>query len=120
MIVLAKKIDGNSSGPLPVLDIDVRRNAFGRQVDSFETDLDAPVIGPPLFRAIFIRAPLIESIGPNVEVMSRLPGGEIVACREGNILCTSFHPELTLDLRFHNYFLNLNQSSISIDTASVR
>ena len=120
MIVLAKRIDGNNRGPLAVIDIEVKRNAFGRQVDSFEMDLDVPVIGPPLFHAIFIRAPVIERVGANVEIIAKLPGDEIVACREGNIVCTSFHPELTSDLRFHDYFLNLNQDSISIDTASVR
>ena len=85
----------------------MRRNAFGRQVDSFEADLAVSVLGNEPFHAIFIRAPLIEKSGPQVEVLARLPDDTIVAAREGNIVVSAFHPELTTDLRFHDYFLKL-------------
>ncbi len=92
-----------------LMDITVERNAFGRQVDSFETDLDVPELDMGLipFHAVFIRAPLIESVGPQVEVLARLPDGRIVAARQDHLLATSFHPELTPDDRFHRYFLRL-------------
>jgi 5'-phosphate synthase pdxT subunit len=99
---------------LNVMDIIVERNAFGRQVDSFETELSIPALEDPdrPYRAIFIRAPIIKRVGEGVEVIARLPkeqeGGErIVAAREGHLLATSFHPELTGDDRFHRYFLGL-------------
>ena len=91
------------------MDIRVRRNAFGRQLDSFEADLEVPVLGSEPFHAVFIRAPLIESVGPEVEVLSRLDDGTIVAARQGRLLATSFHPELTKDARFHQYFLDLGR-----------
>ena len=100
---------------LGLMDIRVERNAFGRQVDSFETDLSIPALADPEqpYPAVFIRAPLIESAGPGVEVLARLPAndgeGMIVAAREAQYLATSFHPELTGDLRFHRYFLDLVQ-----------
>ena len=99
---------------LNVMDITVERNAFGRQVDSFETELSIPALEDPdrPYRAIFIRAPIIESVGEGVEVIARLPKdreGEnrIVAAQQGHLLATSFHPELTGDDRFHRYFLGL-------------
>lgn len=101
---------------LGLMDITVQRNAFGRQVESFEADLDVPALGvngngrAHAFHAIFIRAPLIESVGPGVEVLAQVdrPGGPaIVAARQGRWLATSFHPELTRDGRFHKYFLEL-------------
>lgn len=95
---------------LGLMDIRVRRNAFGRQVESFEIDLDVPEIATAEsshpFHGVFIRAPLIESVGPDVQVLARLPDGRIVAARHGNLLATSFHPELTGDDRFHRYFLS--------------
>ncbi len=100
---------------LGLMDIQVERNAFGRQVDSFEIDLSVPGLERPEqpFPAVFIRAPLIESAGPGVTVLARLPddkgGGKIVAAQEGNLLATSFHPELTGDDRFHRYFLGMIQ-----------
>ena len=98
---------------LELMDITIRRNAFGRQVDSFEVLLQAPALsglddgreGP--FPAVFIRAPLIERVGAGVEVVARLQDGTIVAARQGRWLATSFHPELTGDDRFHRYFLRL-------------
>ena len=95
---------------LGLMDIVVRRNAFGRQVDSFETDLEIPALGGGPFHAIFIRAPLIERVGQAVEVLARLDDGTVVAARQGNLLVTAFHPELTDDDRFHRYFAALSDS----------
>ena len=105
MIFLAK--DAGRAQPLiGVMDVHVERNAFGRQVDSFEVDLDVPALEPRApFHAVFIRAPLIDSVGKGVEVLAKLEDGTIVAARQGNLLATSFHPELTRDARFHRYFL---------------
>ena len=97
---------------LGLMDIVIARNAFGRQVDSFEIDLDVPVLeqvtpeGGP-YHAIFIRAPLIESVKGAARILSQLPDGSIVAAQQGSLLATSFHPELTGDDRFHRYFLSL-------------
>lgn len=88
------------------LDIVVRRNAFGSQLDSFETDLDIPVLGEVPVHAVFIRAPVVESVGAGVEVLAALPDGRVVAVEQGNLLGTSFHPEMTGDTRFHDYFLD--------------
>ena len=105
MIFLAKDI-GHMQPLIGMMDVHVKRNAFGRQVDSFEVDLDVPALEPRApFHAIFIRAPLIESIGKGVEVLAKLDNGTIVAARQRNLLATSFHPELTNDARFHRYFL---------------
>jgi 5'-phosphate synthase pdxT subunit len=108
MILLAKDItDGNRVEPLRLMDIKVRRNAFGRQRESFEADLSIPALGGKPFHAIFIRAPIIEQINSGVKVLARLDDGTIVAVREGNLLASAFHPELTDDLRFHQYFLDI-------------
>ena len=89
------------------MDIAVARNAFGRQLDSFEADVTlAPIDGGP-FRAVFIRAPRIETVGTRVDVVGRLASGEIVAAQQGNLLATTFHPELTNDPRLHQYFLSI-------------
>ncbi len=105
MIVLARDI-GPEPAHVGVMDVTVQRNAFGRQVDSFEADLAVPALGNGTpFHAIFIRAPLIEAVGPKVEVLARLEDGTIVAARQDNLLATSFHPELTHDPRFHRFFL---------------
>lgn len=94
---------------LGVMDIVVERNAFGSQIDSFEQALSVPALaeGAKPFHAVFIRAPLIEQVGAGVEVLARLPDGRIVAARQGHWLATSFHPELTGDRRFHQYFVGL-------------
>ncbi len=105
MILLAKRLDTTGIPALETMDIAVRRNAFGRQVDSFEADLSVPVLGDPPFRGVFIRAPIIQEIGARVEVLARLPDGTPVAARQGRLLATAFHPELTPDSRFHRYFL---------------
>ncbi len=106
-IMLAKNVPGLDRPPIGAMDISIERNAFGRQVDSFESDLEiAAIDGGPL-HAIFIRAPVITAVGPGVEVLARLEGGRVVACREGRLLATSFHPELTDDTRFHALFVRL-------------
>jgi 5'-phosphate synthase pdxT subunit len=105
MILLAKHLDTSGIPALEAMDIAVRRNAFGRQVDSFEADLSISVLGAPPFRAVFIRAPIIEQVGPGVEVLARLDDGTPVAARQGRLLATAFHPELTPDLRLHRFFL---------------
>ncbi|HHY45778.1 MAG TPA: pyridoxal 5'-phosphate synthase glutaminase subunit PdxT [Firmicutes bacterium] len=104
LILLAKDIVGSSQARLGFMDIHVRRNAFGRQVESFEADLDIPAIGAEPFRAVFIRAPYIESVEPGVEVLARFDG-KIVMAREGRFLVSAFHPELTRDKRIHEYFI---------------
>ena len=111
MIMMALEITEGDPVPLRLMDIGVQRNSYGRQVDSFEQDLEIPAIDPSAdpanFRGIFIRAPGIFRAGPGVEVLATLPGGQPVAVRQGSLLATSFHPELTNDLRFHAYFLDL-------------
>ncbi|MGH2461918.1 MAG: pyridoxal 5'-phosphate synthase glutaminase subunit PdxT [Chloroflexota bacterium] len=108
-IVLANEIDGQGvDQPLiGTLDIGIQRNAFGRQVDSFEADLAVPVLGEAPFHAVFIRAPIIERVGSGVEALARLDDGTVVAVRQGNLVATAFHPELTDDGRFHEYFAGL-------------
>ena len=106
-IVLAKGAGDLDRPSLGLMDIDVRRNAFGRQFDSFEADLDVGALGDVPFHAIFIRAPVIQHAGDGVEVLAMLADGTIVAAREGHLLATSFHPELTDDTRVHERFLNI-------------
>lgn len=106
MILLAKRLDDTGMPALEAMDITVRRNAFGRQVDSFEADLPIPALGDPPFHAVFIRAPIIEQVGPGVEVLARLSDGTPVAARQGRLLATAFHPELTPDVRLHRLFLD--------------
>lgn len=117
MILLADRVNGAVDGQQSFggIDMTVRRNAFGRQVDSFEEDLDfAGVEGSPV-RAVFIRAPWVEQIGPKVTVLAQVedgPGaGRIVAVRQGNLLATSFHPEITGDTRVHRYFVEMVRSA---------
>ena len=102
-------IEGQES--LGAIDIDVRRNAFGSQTDSFEVDLDVPVIGDPPLHAVFIRAPVVERVGPAVETLAALDDRRVVAVQQGNLLGTSFHPEMTQDHRFHGYFLDKVRSA---------
>lgn len=110
MILLAEHATGQKQGGQPLiggLDVTVNRNYFGRQVDSFETTLTVPSFDPPTYPAIFIRAPAITAVGPEVEVLAELPGPLYVAVRQGNILATAFHPELTRDSRWHALFLEM-------------
>jgi 5'-phosphate synthase pdxT subunit len=106
LIFLARDA-GRAQPLLGLMDVTVERNAFGRQVDSFETDLEVPTLGGRPFPAVFIRAPLIEKVGPDVEVLARLADGRVVAARQGHLLATAFHPELTNDDRFHRLFLEM-------------
>jgi 5'-phosphate synthase pdxT subunit len=110
MIMLADRLPDPASGQqtLGGIDMTVRRNAFGRQVDSFERDLDVKGIGGPAFRAVFIRAPWVEDVGPGVEILAADPGASrIVAVRQGRALATAFHPELTPDWRIHKMFVDM-------------
>lgn len=109
MILMAREIAGFPSAlqSLCIMDVFVRRNAFGSQVDSFEIDLDMPALGREPLHAVFIRAPLIERVGQGVEVLAAMSDGGTVAAKQGNLVAVAFHPELTTDLRLHRYFLNL-------------
>jgi pyridoxal 5'-phosphate synthase pdxT subunit len=115
MIVLARHASGLSFPTLEAIDIEVDRNAYGRQLDSFEADLAVPALGGGPFHAVFIRAPVVRSVGPGVEVLatvSREDGAEPspVAVRQGTVMATAFHPELTDDTRFHRYFIDMAQA----------
>ena len=101
MILVAKEIVDGDEPVFPLVDMAVKRNAFGRQLDSFETDLEVPVLGSKPVHAVFIRAPVIERAGEDVEVLGRLGDGRIAAVRERNVLATAFHPELAGETRFH-------------------
>ena len=107
MIMLSREITEEDPVPLGIMDIGVQRNAFGRQVDSFEQKLDVSVLGSNPFHAIFIRAPVIIRVGDGVAVLAALEGDRPVAVQQGKLMATSFHPELTDDYRFHRYFLEL-------------
>jgi len=111
MIMLSKDIEGSDQQRLGLLDVTVRRNAFGRQVDSFETDLVVPAIGGKPVRAVFIRAPFITEVRGEAEVLAALETGEIVMVRQGNILAAAFHPEITEDTRVHEYFAKMAAQS---------
>ncbi len=91
---------------LSAIDITVERNGWGRQVDSYETEIDVPLFGKPPFRAVFIRPPVITRVGPTVQRLAETESS-VVAVQQGNVLATAFHPELTADLRFHSYFLQI-------------
>ena len=107
MILLANQSSDSDVKPLGLMDITVRRNAFGRQRESFETELLIPVLGKKPFPGVFIRAPVIEQANSEVEIIARLADGTGVAARQGKLLACAFHPELTDDLRFHRYFLDI-------------
>lgn len=111
-IFLAREIEGSKQGRLALMDIAVKRNAFGPQRFSFETFVDAPVLGDEPFHAVFIRGPIINSVGPEVEVMASVEQG-IVMARQGHYLVTAFHPEITDDTRVHEYFIEMVKESKS-------
>lgn len=112
MIFLAKDIGIDRQPILGVMDITVNRNAFGRQVDSFEVPLHIKPLGETPFRAVFIRAPIVTGVQPGVDVLATLDDGRIVAVQQGHLLATAFHPELTSDRRMHHYFLEIIRSKI--------
>ncbi len=107
MIMLANEITEQDPEPLGLMDIGVRRNAFGRQVDSFEQPLQIRPLAPESYNCIFIRAPVVIRVGPPVDVLASLDDGRPVAVQQGNLLATAFHPELTRDTRVHQYFVDL-------------
>ena len=113
LIMIANTLEDAIPGQqsLGGLDVVVRRNAFGSQLDSFETDIEFPVLGEPPVHAVFIRAPVVESVGEGVNVLGALGDGRIVAVEQGNLLGTSFHPEMTGDTRIHEYFLRKIQAA---------
>lgn len=118
MIMLAHEITEADPIPLQVMDIGVQRNAFGRQIDSFEQDLDIQELNSrglesDPFHAIFIRAPVVIRVGQEVKTLATLPNGQAVAVRQGNLMATAFHPELTNDMRLHQYFLDLTAAPAS-------
>jgi len=121
MILLAKDVDPDTRARdqplLALMDVVVRRNAFGSQLDSFETTLDIPALGDDPLPVVFIRAPVVSSIGPEVEVLARLRDGRPVAIRQGNLIATAFHPELTGDTRFHAWFVSLAQARREVAAA---
>lgn len=106
MIVLSKRIEGSDQYSLGLMDVTVQRNAFGRQVASFETDLMIPALGKEPIKAVFIRAPYIKEVAPNVGILAEYDG-KIVFARQGNMIASAFHPELTEDYRVHQYFLSI-------------
>lgn len=113
LILLADRILDASPGQQSIggVDVSVRRNAFGSQLDSFETDLVVPVLGDPPVHAVFIRAPIVEQAGPGVTALASLDDGRVVAVEQGHLLGTAFHPEVTGDTRFHSYFLQTAASA---------
>ncbi|MGP5266217.1 pyridoxal 5'-phosphate synthase glutaminase subunit PdxT [Brachybacterium alimentarium] len=108
LILLADRLADGAAGQETIggLDVTVRRNAFGAQIASFETDLEVPALGPPPVRAAFIRAPLIEQVGPGASALAVLADGRVVAAEQGNLLGVAFHPESTGEIRFHRRFLD--------------
>lgn len=110
LIILAKEVEGGKVC-IPMLDIIVKRNAFGRQVDSFEEELDIPILGEAPYPGIFIRAPWIKKTGKNVEVLAKY-NQKTVGIRQNNIIVTAFHPELTIDTRFHQYFISMVRKEV--------
>ena len=107
MIVLADRLTDHRPEPLHLMDIEVSRNAFGSQVDSFEADLEVDGLEDAPFRGVFIRAPVVNTVGQGVQVLARLSDGRPVAVREKDMLATAFHPELTGDSRVHDLFLHI-------------
>ena len=107
MILLADRLADGEAPYFGLLDLEVRRNGYGRQLDSFEADLDAPALGDEPIHGVFIRAPLVTEVGPDAEVLARDPDGNPVAVRQGRVLATAFHPELTGERRLHRLLLQM-------------
>tara|TARA_A100001037_G_scaffold306862_1_gene357607 strand:- start:73058 stop:73651 length:594 start_codon:yes stop_codon:yes gene_type:complete len=112
MIILASSLTDSRPTPLNLMNTVVSRNAFGRQIDSFEEDIKIDAIGEPKYRGIFIRAPMFVEIGKNVEVLAKLKNNKAVLVRQKNLLASSFHPELTSDTRIHEYFIKMIENQI--------
>ena len=113
MVLLAKNISNYEMETLGLMDTKIRRNAFGSQIDSFEVDLEIPLVGEEPFHAVFIRAPVIKEAETDVIILSRLPDSTIVVAKQNRLLACAFHPEFTDDLRFHRYFLNMVSQKLS-------
>jgi 5'-phosphate synthase pdxT subunit len=113
MILLADRIADGDTPVFAAIDIEVRRNGYGRQLDSFEADLDAPSLGDEVMHGVFIRAPVVTDVGPGAEVLARDPDGRPVAIRQGRVLATAFHPELTPDRRIHRLLLEMIREPVS-------
>jgi len=113
MVLLAKNVSNLEMETLGLMDMKIRRNAFGSQIDSFEVDLEIPLVGEEPFHAVFIRAPVVKEAKPSVKILSRLPDSTIVAAKQNRLLACAFHPEFTDDLRFHSYFLNMVSQKLS-------
>jgi 5'-phosphate synthase pdxT subunit len=107
MVLLAKSISNYEMETLDLMDMKIRRNAFGSQIDSFEVDLEIPAVGEEPFHAVFIRAPIVKDAKSGVKILSCLPDNTIVAARQNQLLACAFHPEFTDDSRLHRYFLNM-------------
>ncbi len=107
MILLASRLDQGEEPVLGLLDATVQRNAYGRQLDSFEADLDVPVLGDGPLHGVFIRAPVVSELGPSVEVLARDDSGRPIAVRQGQLVATAFHPELTTDRRVHRLLVDM-------------
>ncbi len=114
MILLADRIADGDEPMFPSLDLEVRRNGYGRQLDSFEADLEAPALGADPLHAVFIRAPQVVDVGPAAEVLARDPDGRPVAVRQGRVIATAFHPELTGDRRLHRLLVDLIDSGAGL------
>jgi 5'-phosphate synthase pdxT subunit len=111
LIVISDKLSDHRPEPLHIMDIEVSRNAFGRQLDSFEADIEFDEIEGPPFHCVFIRAPGVDKMGKEVRVLAKLDDGRPIAVRQGNMLATSFHPELTDDTRIHDLFIKMIQGT---------
>jgi len=120
MILLSKEISDGDAPVFPLLDITVKRNAFGRQVESFEAELDVPVLGDRPVHAVFIRAPIVERVGDGVDVLAQLDDGRVVAVRMGNVIATAFHPELSGETRFHRLVATMAAEFIEPGEGSAR
>jgi 5'-phosphate synthase pdxT subunit len=119
MILLARDIAGGEpDGRIGLMDLTVQRNAFGRQIDSFETELDFAGLDHPI-HAVFIRAPTVERVGARAEPLATLPDGRVVAARQGNLLATAFHPELTPDISLHRYFIDCCREAATAGASAV-
>jgi pyridoxal 5'-phosphate synthase pdxT subunit len=107
MILLARDISDGDEPVFPLLDVSVKRNAFGRQLDSFEAEIDVPVLGDVPVRGVFIRAPVVERVGADADILARLEDGSVVAVRQRNVIATAFHPELAGEPRFHRLLVTM-------------